>query len=137
MDSILSAIVDWVGSKHGSGLRPTYGWQYLLVAAVWVGGWITARELQARKKSLNLRLTEILAEHQLSAKALVQEGDTTITHSAKLKFGHDVYILDVKVTSVAAPDRLIHERLASLSDVEAFLRRETIFVLADFKATDR
>lgn len=135
MDSILSAVVDWIGSKHGSGLRPTYGWQYVLLVAVWVGGWITARELRDKKKSLNRQLTKQLAEHGLTAKALVQTGDTTITHSAKLEISQDVYVVEVRITSAAAPDQLIHERLPSLSQVEAFLRRETMFVLADFTAT--
>lgn len=135
MDLILSAIVDWLGSEHGSGRRPMYGWQSVVLVAIWIGGWITARELRAKRKSLNRQLSNKLAEHELSAKALLQTGNTTVTHSAKLKNLQDSYVVEVKITSPAAPDQLIHERLASLSDVEIFLRRETMFVLADFTAT--
>lgn len=48
MDEVVSAIVEWLGSPQGFSERrpPPYGWVWVVIAAVWVGGWLTAQELR-------------------------------------------------------------------------------------------
>jgi len=106
-----------------------------VIVAVWIGGWLAAQELRGRKKLLNSQTTLALIDHELSATALVDMDETLTKHSARLKFDQEAYVLDVKVTSSTTKEKLIHARLATLPEVEAFLSNETIFILSDFKAS--
>jgi len=137
VQEVVSAIVEWLGSPQGfSGRRPPpYGWVWVVIVAVWIGGWLAAQELRGRKKLLNSQTTLALIDHELSATALVDMDETLTKHSARLKFDQQAYVLDVKVTSSTTKEKLIHARLATLPEVEAFLSNETIFILSDFKAS--
>src|SRR5690606_27962402 len=125
-----------LSSRHGFSDRrpPPYGWVWVVIVAIWIGGWLAAQELRGRKKLLNSQTTLALIDHELSATALVETDETLTKHSARLKFDQQAYVLDVKISSSTSTARLIHERLATLPDVEAFLSSETIFILSDFKA---
>ncbi|MFL9813801.1 hypothetical protein D7241_11145 [Stutzerimonas sp. VN223-3] len=135
MEEVVSAIVEWLGSRHGYSVRrpPPYGWVWVVIVAIWVGGWLAAQELRGNKKRLNSQTTRTLIDHELSATALIETGKTLTKHSARLKFDQQAYVLDVKITSGTEMERLIHKRLASLSEVEAVLHSETVFILSDFR----
>lgn len=137
MEEVVSVIVEWMGSRHGFSDRrpPPYGWVWVVIVAIWIGGWLTAQELRSRKKRLDSQTTSALVDYELSATALVETDGTLTKHSARLKFDQQAYVLDVKVTVSTTAVKLIHERLATLPEVEAFLSSETIFILSDFKAT--
>jgi hypothetical protein len=81
---------------------------------------------------LNSQTTRTLIDRELSATALIEAGETLTKHSARLKFDQQAYVLNVKITY--GTETLIHKRLASLSEVEALLSSETVFILSDFKA---
>jgi len=66
---------------------------------------------------------------------LIETGKTLTRHSARLQFDQQAYVLNVKITSGTETERLIHKRLASLSEVEAFLSSETVFILSDLKVS--
>lgn len=136
MEEAVSSIVEWLGSPQGfSGRRPPpYGWVWVVMAATWIGGWLTAQELRGKRKRLNSQTTRTLIDRELSATALIEAGETLTKHSARLKFDQQAYVLNVKVTSGTETETLIHKRLASLSEVEALLSSETVFILSDFKA---
>lgn len=137
MEEVVSVIVEWMSSRHGfSGRRPPpYGWVWFVIAAIWIGGWLTAQELRVRKKLLNSQTARALLDHELSATALIETDKTLIKHLARLEFDKQAYVLDVKITSGTEMERLIHKRLVSLSEVEAFLSSETVFILSDFKVS--
>ncbi|MBA1185545.1 hypothetical protein [Stutzerimonas nitrititolerans] len=137
MQEVVSVIVEWLGSPQGfSGRRPPpYGWVWVVIAVIWVGGWLTAQELRGKKERLNSQTTRTLFDHELSATALIETGKTLTRHSARLQFDQQAYVLNVKITSGTETERLIHKRLASLSEVEAFLSSETVFILSDLKVS--
>src|SRR5690606_3132422 len=113
---------------------PPYGWVWVVMAATWVGGWLAAQELRGRKKLLNSQTARVLIDHELSATALIETDETLTKHSARLKFDQQAYVLNVKITSGTETETLIHKRLTSLPEVEAWLSSETVFILSDFKA---
>lgn len=135
MQEVVSVIVEWLGSPQGFSERrpPPYGWVWVVMAVTWVGGWLTARELHGKRQRLNSQTTQTLIDCELSATALIEAGETLTKHSARLKFDQQAYVLNVKITSGTETETLIHKRLASLSEVEAFLSSETVFILSDFK----
>ena len=137
MDEVVSAIVEWLGNPQGFSARrpPPYGWVWVVMAAIWIGGWLTAQELKGKNKRLNSQANQTLIDHELSATALIETGKTLIEHSARLKFDQKAYVLDVKITSGTETERLIHKKLTSLSEVEVFLSSETVFILSDFKVS--
>lgn len=137
MEEVVSVIVEWLGSQHSfaekSWRSPPYGWEWVVIVATWIGGWLTAQELRARKKRLGSQTTLALIDHELSATALVETEGGLTKHSARLKFDQQAYALVVKITSSTTTEKLIHEKLSTLAEVEAFLVSETIFILSDFK----
>lgn len=138
MEEVVSVIVEWLGSRQGfSGGRrpPPYGWVWVVIVAIWIGGWLAAQELRSRKIRLNSQTTSALVDHELSATALVETDGTFTKHSARLKFDQQAYVLEIKVTSSTTMEKLIHKRLATLPEVEALLSSETIFNLSDFRAS--
>lgn len=130
---MISQIAEWLGEKHSSHGRWSYGYMALLNAAVGVGTWVVARELMAKRKVLKDRVTTTLASGSLTATSFAEEGGQQVNFSGVLLEQEGVYTVTLTRKDEQGTVVSSSEGLHSLEDVDRYLRANTPFVLSDFR----
>lgn len=130
---MISQIAEWLGEKHSSHGRWSYGYMAVLNAAVGVGTWVVARELMAKRKVLKDRVTTTLASGSLTATSFAEEGGQQVRFTGVLLEEEGIYTVTLTRQDVQGSVVSSSDGLHSLEEVEAYLRGHTPFILSDFR----
>ncbi|MDI2143286.1 MULTISPECIES: hypothetical protein [unclassified Pseudomonas] len=130
---MISQIAQWLGEKHSSHGRWSYGYMAVLNAAVAVGTWVAAKELIAKRKVLKARVTTTLASGSLTATSFAEEGGQQIRFTGVLLEEEGTYTVTLTRQDVQGSVVSSSDGLHSLEEVEAYLRGNTPFILSDFR----
>ncbi|MBK5438005.1 MULTISPECIES: hypothetical protein [unclassified Pseudomonas] len=129
MDEIIYQVVNWLSIEHHTRRGTTNNYLALLYLAVTIGGVVVARELAAKRKALKARATEALTTAPLTATSFTEENGLPVKCTGTLRQDADGYTVSITRNSVESHS----ERLASLDEVDTWLRAHTPFILSDFR----
>ncbi|PCR93348.1 hypothetical protein C1X59_13595 [Pseudomonas sp. FW215-R2] len=124
---------EWLGEKHSSHGRWSYGYMAVLNAAVAVGTWVVAREQIAKSKVLKDRVTTTLASRSLTVTSFAEEGGQQVRFTGVLLEEEGVYTVTLTRQDVQGSIVSSSDGLHSLEEVDRYLRGHTPFILSDFR----
>lgn len=133
MEELIYKTVHWLGETYSNHRgRPTHHVEGIAIAVLMLAGMIGGALYRAQRKALKARTAQALAAKPLVAKALSDENGQVIQQVATLRQGVAGY--SVSVSRCVGEDciEVCSQSLATLQEVEDYLRGHTAFVLADF-----
>ena len=125
----LDPIIDFLGERQG--LRRN--WQYVFGVVVSIMGALAAREYARKWRKLKGDHDGRLLTKPLTATVISTEKQGEIRYDAEITAVDDGYRVTIVKEGGLCPGQIVDHSLASLDDVERFLRANTKFILADFR----
>lgn len=109
------------------------GWLYLTSGITSVVAAISARDLSKKRKALSNAKKQRLHTQVLRARLFSQEDGKTVEYNDLLKKEEDNYRLVIETINNGKSKVVTDTLKSSLDEIAEYLRRETKFILADFK----
>lgn len=130
---MVSQFAEWLGEKHSSHGRWSYGYMAVLNVAVAVGTWVAAKELMTKRKVLKARVTTTLASGSKTVTSFAEEGGQQVRFTGVLLEEEEVYTVTLTRQDVQGSIVSSSDGLHSLEEVDRYLRGHTSFILSDFR----
>ncbi|WP_236195131.1 hypothetical protein [Pseudomonas glycinae] len=130
---MVSQFAQWLGEKHSSHGRWSYGYMAVVNVAVAVGTWVATKELMAKRKELKARVTTTLASGNLTATSFAEEGGQQVRFTGVLLEDEGAYIVTLTRQDDQGSVVSSSDGLHSLEEVDGYLRGHTPFILSDFR----
>jgi hypothetical protein len=133
MHELITPILDWLSTIHGSDARGQYGWVIVLMFVVVAARNISQNETSSQRKCLKNRIAAMLSEKQLSASAIIENDNHQSTLYAKLLKANNNYNLEILTSSPELAEQTINITMSTIEELELYLSEQTCFLLSDFK----
>ena len=131
MDQLITEVIAWLGEQHG--FRDTYGWVYVLGAAMSVWGAFKAREFAQKRNVLRQQKANAVQQADLSASLYTEEDGTKVRYSGSLCQGAEAITIIVHREANGTAQTVASQSVSSMDEAAEYLRQHTKFILADFR----
>jgi len=123
----------WEILDYRIGRHDTPVWMYFVYPIIAYIGFIKAKEIITKRKALREAKKEKLSERDLKATLYSEEHDGTVEYNGTISSIDSNYHLHIVEKKNGGSIVVVDTKKNTLDEVADYLRRETKFILADFK----